>query len=60
MHGCSIPTAKADADAKVNALVERVTEIWRNTTPTRGTQLVFCDLGVHPTDWGYGVYDDGH
>jgi hypothetical protein len=39
-------------DAKVNALVERVTEIWRKTTETRGTQLVFCDMGVHPNDWG--------
>jgi len=26
--------------------------------PTRGTQLVFADLGVHPTPWGYAVYAD--
>ncbi len=23
-----------------------------------GTQLVFCDLGVNPTPWGYSVYDE--
>src|SRR5207245_6917801 len=24
----------------------------------KGTQLVFCDLGVNPTPWGYCVYDE--
>jgi Helicase conserved C-terminal domain len=24
----------------------------------RSTQLMFADLGVHPTPWGYSVYDD--
>ena len=52
------PSAREEADAKVNALVERVADIWRETTPTRGTQLVFCDLGVNPTGWGYCVYDE--
>jgi len=42
----------------VNALVGKVTEICERTAPTRGTQLVFCDMGVHPTNWGYSVYDD--
>ena len=45
-------------DSKVNALVERVTSIWQRTMPTRGTQLIFCDMGVQPTNWGYCVYDD--
>src|SRR5207302_6767611 len=22
------------------------------------TQMVFCDMGVHPTTWGYCVYDE--
>ena len=52
------PGAREEADAKVNALVERVADTWRKTTPMRGTQLVFCDLGVHPTGWGYSVYDE--
>jgi len=24
----------------------------------RGTQLVFCDLGVRETEWGFSVYDE--
>jgi hypothetical protein len=44
--------------SKVNALVHRVTETWRRTAATRGTQLIFCDMGVKATPWGYCVYDD--
>ena len=35
-----------------------VTAIWQRTLPTRSTQLIFADLGVHPTPWGYSVYQD--
>ena len=35
-----------------------VTAIWQRTMPTRGTQLIFADLGVNPTPWGYSVYQD--
>jgi N12 class adenine-specific DNA methylase len=45
-------------DSKVNALVERVHAIWEESAPARGTQLVFCDMGVQPTPWGYSAYDD--
>ncbi|HVX13083.1 MAG TPA: DEAD/DEAH box helicase family protein [Pirellulales bacterium] len=51
-------TAGDHAGSKINALVEKVTSVWQRTAPTRGTQLVFCDMGVHPTPWGYCVYDD--
>ena len=44
--------------SKVNALVENVVGIWRGSAGRRSTQLVFCDLGVHPTASGYSVYDD--
>ena len=44
--------------SKINALVERVAAIWQRTAPTRGTQLIFSDLGVNPTPWGYCVYED--
>jgi N12 class adenine-specific DNA methylase len=44
--------------SKVNALVENVAAIWRRTAPTRGTQMIFCDMGVHPTPWGYSAYDE--
>ncbi|HVX12067.1 MAG TPA: DEAD/DEAH box helicase family protein [Pirellulales bacterium] len=46
------------AGSKINALVERVTSTWQRTAPTLGTQLIFCDMGVQPTKWGYCVYDD--
>ncbi len=44
--------------SKVNALVESVAAIWNRSTATRGAQLVFGDLGVHPTPWGYSAYDE--
>lgn len=45
-------------DSKINALAENVSGFWRRTSATRGTQLVFCDLGVHSTPWGYSVYEE--
>ena len=44
--------------SKVNRLVENVVTIWERTTPTRGTQMIFADMGVNPTDWGYSPYQD--
>ena len=32
--------------SKINAAVERIYEIWRDTAEDRGTQLVFCDLST--------------
>jgi N12 class adenine-specific DNA methylase len=46
------------AGSKVNALVENVVAIWKQTVRSRGTQLVFCDLGVHSTPWGYSAYGE--
>jgi hypothetical protein len=44
--------------SKVNALVETVAAIWERTAATRGTQMIFCDMGVHPTPWGYSAYGE--
>src|SRR5712692_9972752 len=44
--------------SKVNALVDNVASIWQRTAATRSTQMVFCDMGVHPTKWGYSVYEE--
>ena len=44
--------------SKVNALVDNLVSTWRRTAVTRGTQLVFCDIGVHPTPWGYSAYGE--
>ena len=45
-------------ESKINRLVENVTAIWERTAATRGTQMIFCDMGVHPTQWGFSAYDD--
>jgi hypothetical protein len=52
------PIAEDFAGSKLNALAANVTAIWRKTAATRGTQMIFCDMGVNPTFWGYCVYDD--
>ena len=52
------PTAPDFPGSKVNALVENVLAIWKRTEATRGTQMIFCDMGVHPTPWGYSAYDE--
>lgn len=44
--------------SKVNALVTHVAAIWNRTAATRGAQMIFCDMGVHPTPWGYSAYDE--
>src|SRR5437764_3240224 len=50
-------TAPDFPESKVNRLVENVGAIWKKTASTRGTQMVFCDMGVHPTPWGFSAYD---
>jgi hypothetical protein len=45
-------------ESKVNRLVENVVEVWHKSTPTRGTQMIFADMGVNPTAWGYSPYED--
>ena len=51
-------TAEDFPGSKLNALAENVASVWRKTAATRGTQMIFCDMGVNPTPWGYCVYDD--
>jgi len=51
-------TAPDFSESKVNRLVENVTAIWNRTTAKRGTQMIFADMGVNPTPWGYSPYAD--
>src|SRR5271163_540866 len=44
--------------SKVNALVENVAAIWERTAATRGTQMIFGDMGVNHTPWGYSAYEE--
>ena len=52
------PSAPDFPGSKVNALVDNVVAVWRKTEATRGTQMIFCDMGVRPTPWGYSAYDE--
>src|SRR2546428_3383936 len=52
------PHAEDFPNAKINALVANVFTIWQDTGTSRGTQLIFSDMGVHPTAWGYSVYEE--
>lgn len=51
-------TARDFPESKINRLVDNVTAIWQQTAPTRGTQMIFADMGVHPTAWGYSPYEE--
>ncbi len=51
-------TAPDFPESKVNRLVDNVVDIWKRTTPTRGTQMIFADMGVNPTAWGYSPYQE--
>ena len=51
-------TAEDFPESKVNRLVENVTAIWERSKDKRGTQMIFADMGVNPTDWGYSPYED--
>jgi N12 class adenine-specific DNA methylase len=52
------PTAPDFPESKVNRLVENVVATWSKTAATRGTQMIFADMGVNPTKWGYSPYED--
>ena len=52
------PNAADDPHSKLNALVCNVERIWNETSENRGAQLIFCDMGVQPTPWGFSAYDD--
>lgn len=47
-------------DSKVNLSVERIHRIWQDSTPNKGTQLVFCDLSTPQKGkrGGWSVYHD--
>jgi hypothetical protein len=45
-------TAPDFPESKVNRLVENVVSIWERTAATRGTQMIFADMGVNPTRMG--------
>jgi hypothetical protein len=53
-----LATAPDFPESKVNRLVDNVAAIWNRTAATRSTQMIFADMGVNPTKWGYSPYED--
>ena len=45
-------------ESKVNLCVENAFKVWLESTPKKGTQLIFCDLSTPKADGTFNVYDD--
>jgi hypothetical protein len=43
-------------ESKLSAVAEQVVQLWQAGQEDRTTQLVFCDVGVNPTSWGFSAY----
>ena len=62
------PLLPDNPGSKVNLLVDQVYRIWQESTPSKGTQLIFCDLSTpengkafhpDPNDEAFhNIYDD--
>jgi N12 class adenine-specific DNA methylase len=54
-----LPHVRDNPDSKTNKAVENIHEIWLQSAPTRGAQLVFCDISTPKSNgqW-FSVYDD--
>lgn len=51
-----IPGAPDNPDSKINLMVKRALKV--HEEDPKAVQLIFLDLGVHPTKWGFSVYSD--
>lgn len=45
-------------ESKVNLCVKNAFEVWKDSAPAKGTQLIFCDLSTPKADGSFNVYDD--
>jgi len=54
----AFPELPDDPESKVNACVGNVLQVWRDTEPQKGAQLVFSDLSTPHGDGSFNVYDD--
>lgn len=52
------PMIPDDENGKINTCVTNVFDIWEESTPISGTQLIFCDLSTPHYDGTFNVYDD--
>lgn len=51
-----MPGMEEEPTGKVAALVNEVSRI--NREKPGKTQMIFCDIGIHPNAWGFNLYDD--
>ena len=47
-----------EPESKVNRCVDNAFKVWEESSPDRGTQLIFCDLSTPKADGTFNVYDD--
>lgn len=52
------PDLPDELGTKVNACVENVLKIWKDTQEQRSTQLIFCDYSTPKKDGSFNIYDD--
>ena len=57
-HGCCRRRHPTSRNQRSTGLSKTSSSTWSRTAATRGTQMIFCDMGVHPTPWGYSAYDE--
>jgi len=54
-----LPHVRDNPDSKTNYAVEKIHQVWLDSAPTKGAQLVFCDLSTpQPGTRWFSVYDD--
>ncbi len=54
-----LPHVRDNPDSKVNLAIEKMVQVWLDTTPQKGTQMVFCDLSTpKPGGREFSVYED--
>lgn len=51
------PAAENSPDSKVNLCIDKVMEIYNQTTEQKGVQAIFCDIAVNSDDGKFSVYD---
>lgn len=50
------PAAENSPDSKVNLCIDKVMEIYNQTTEQKGVQAIFCDIAVNSDDGKFSVY----
>ena len=50
-------TSLTPLTSKLDLMIDIIAAKWRDTQNAKTTQMIFCDMGVNPTPWGFSVYD---